>query len=233
MSFTLKQIVADERGAVTVDHVVLTAAITGLALASIGALSPGLSTASNSVSYQASGQLIRTYFGANATSGLNETHRFAVGDIFSDLRNSSSFAFKMDVTLDHNDEGILFETGGRTHGTILYQYDGKIYLQSGDGGAAGYAENRGEAVWDVSSGEHTIEGSLDASTGLALYVDGDLVSQSSFQNPKLAGGNAGAVGDAASQAAHNRGGFVRGDTHFGAGELQVFADQTTGGELPG
>ena len=227
-----KTFLDDDSGAVSVDHVVLTAGMVGLGLAAIGSLSPGLSTVSQSVSNQTGSQLISTSFFSSATSALSATHVFGVAEIFTDLAGSKQFSFKMDATVSPGDEGILFETGGPGSGTILYQHDGKIYLQAGSGGAAGYAANRGEAIWDVTAGSHTIEGSLDAHTGLALYVDGELVSQSSFQHSGLAGGNPGAVGDSAGHTAANRGGFVRGDTHVGAGELTVFADQTTGGEVP-
>lgn len=228
-----KTFLYDDSGAVSVDHVVLTAGMVGLGLAAIGSLSPGLSTVSQSVSNQTSSQLINTSFYSLATSALSATHVFGVGEIFTDLSDSRQFSFKTDVTISPGDEGILFEAGGTATGTILYQHDGKIYLQAGSGSAAGYATDRGEAIWDVTAGSYTIEGSLDAHTGLALYVDGELVSQSSFQHPALAGPDPGAVGDAsASSTARNRGGFVRGDTHVGAGELTVFADQTTGGEVP-
>ena len=227
-----KTFLDDDSGAVSVDHVVLTAGMVGLGLAAIGSLSPGLSTVSQSVSDQTSSQLINTSFFVAATNALSATHLFEVAEIFTDLAGSQQFSFKMDVTVSPEDEGILFETGGTGAGTILYQYDGKIYLQGGRGDAAGYAHNRGEAIWDVTAGSYTIEGSLDASTGLALYVDGELVSQSSFQHTRLAGGNPGAVGDSSGLTAQNRGGFVRGDTHVGAGALTVFADQTTGGEVP-
>ncbi|MEL6203754.1 MAG: hypothetical protein AAFR47_00370 [Pseudomonadota bacterium] len=52
----------DEDGAVTVDWVVLTAAIVGLGIAVLGVVSGGVSTLSNTISTQLSGQTISTTF---------------------------------------------------------------------------------------------------------------------------------------------------------------------------
>lgn len=221
-----------EDGAVTVDHVVLTAALAGLGLATIGAISGGMNTASQSVSTQVGRSFISTSFFEAVTSGLTETLRLEPGEATNHLLSTKRFSFQMDVTLDPEDEGILFEMGANVHGSILYQHDGKLYLQGGSGSGTGPAANRGEAVWDVKAGSYTIEGSLDADTGLALYINGERVAQSSFQNAYLGGGNQASVGGV-TDVARNRGGFVRGDIHPGASTAIIYKDQTTGGEVAG
>ena len=228
--------IADETAAVTVDWVVLTAALVGLGLAALGVTSRGVEHQSGAIdgALRAEG-IIRTSFAtvlANATEGFVADATIAAGTTFTELRNVSAFSFQMDATLAAGDEGILFEAGGTGSGTILYQHDGVLYLQAGNGGAAGAAANRGEAVWTVADGTYSIEGSLDASGGLALYVDGALVSTSEFTNGSLAGGNHGTVGDGNTSVANNHGGFVQGDTHAGAGDLNIFVGDVTD-DVPG
>ena len=221
----------DDSGAVTVDHVVLTAATMGLGLAVIGTISGGLNTASSTVSTQVGRNIIATSFFQAVTQGLTQTALIQPGEVTNHLLNTKQFAFKMDVTLNPEDEGILFEMGGSVHGSILYQHDGKLYLQGGDGRAAGAASNRGEVVWDVREGAYTLEGSLDSDNGLALYVNGELVGQSTFQHQYLGGGDLASVGGTSPDVARNHGNFRRGDTHPGAGVATIFKDQTTGGEV--
>lgn len=221
-----------EDGAVTVDWVVMTAALVGLGLATSSLVSRGVETQTRAIeSFLDGGGIIRTSFDAvleNVTAAFTADTVKSAGSEFSELRNQTAFSFQLDATLAADDEGILFEAGGRGDGTILYQHDGVLYLQSGKGNGYGEAANRGEAVWTVADGSYSIEGSLDADAGLALYVDGALVSQSSFSNGRLAGGDAAAVGEGTNSVAVNRGGFVKGDGHPGAGDMSVFLDQTTG-----
>jgi hypothetical protein len=188
----------NETGAVTVDWVVLTAATVGLGLATMSLVSEGLRDASEDTAALLHSDLITTRFGAAftaVTEAFTADAVLAPGSLFAELRGADRYSFRMEATLNASDEGILFEAGGRGRGTILYQHDGVLYLQAGDGGGIGEATNRGEAVWTVADGSYTIEGSLDASTGLALYIDGQLVSQSSFSHWQLSGGNEGTVGD--------------------------------------
>jgi hypothetical protein len=227
--------VSKEEGAVTVDWVVLTASLVGLGLAMMTVVSDGQRVMSENVRDVLRGDVIRTSFARSVTDGLSASAVLAVGEDFADLRNARSFSFRMEATLDSGDSGILFEAGGTVHGTILYQHEGVLYLQAGDGSGTGPAANRGEAVWTVRDGTYTIEASLDSQTGLALYVDGDLVSQSDFTHPRLAGTNPGMVGDSYASTPRNRGDFRSnsGDGHPGAGELTLFLDQTTGDEAGG
>ena len=227
---------ADETGAVTVDWVVLTAALVGLGLAVLTLVSRGAEHQSDEIATTLrADDIIRTSFLtvlADVTEGFVADAVISPGATFSELRNVDAFSFQMDATLAAGDEGILFEAGGTGSGTILYQYDGVLYLQAGNGGAAGAASNRGEAVWAVQDGSYSIEGSLDASGGLALYVDGALVSTSEFTTGSLAGGNHGTVGDGNTSVARNHGSFVQGDTHAGAGDLNIFVGETTA-DVPG
>ncbi|MFO6463796.1 hypothetical protein ACK8OR_05345 [Jannaschia sp. KMU-145] len=226
-----------EDGAVTVDWVVLTAALVGLGLAVSSVVSRGVQDVSGDIDATLQGNdIIQTSFAAifaNVTEAMTATATHAAGDTFSDLRNETAFSFQMDATLSAGDSGILFEAGGTGTGTILYQHEGVLYLQGGRGNGFGEASDRGEALWTVEDGTYSIEGSLDASTGLALYINGEVVSQSSFSGTTLAGGNAGTVGDANTSAARNRGSFVQGDGHPGAGDLTLYVGQTTGDEVGG
>ena len=62
MTKFLTNFVADESGAVTVDWVVLTAAIVGLGIAVMGAVSGGLEDLSGEIEDQLTGQGISTTF---------------------------------------------------------------------------------------------------------------------------------------------------------------------------
>jgi hypothetical protein len=221
----------DEAGAVATDWVVVTAAVTGLGLAVMSVTSVGLEDHSRGIASTLVDQMSSTL--TMATAGL------AVTDIWNDpaassreLANVEQFSFStvVDFALDAN--GIIFETGGGAWGTVLYQHDGVLYLQAGRGNGYGEASNRGEASWQVTEGTVTIEGSLDANGGLALMVNGEMVDQSSFNAPRLAGGNAGSMGGANTNVARNRGGFGRHDPgHPGVEEVVFFEGQTTGHEL--
>lgn len=227
----IRDFLAAEDGAITVDWVVISASVIGLCLAVISLISVGVEdVAEDTNSVLTASDIIQTSFLRSVTSGFTADATIPAGQIFDDLANATAFSFQMDATLGAGDEGILFEAGGAGHGTVLYQHNGTLYLQSGNGRNYGSASNRGEAVWDVSDGTYNIEGSLDANNGLALYIDGELVSQSSFDAPRLNGGNDGAVGTGQSSVAVNRGGFGQNDGHPGAGELNLFVDQTTGDE---
>jgi hypothetical protein len=151
---------------------------------------------------------------------------------FNDLRNIERFSFAAVIDFSTDDEGIIFETGGGVLGTVLYQHDGVLYLQAGRGRDYGAASDRGEASWQVIDGTATIEGSLNADGGLALIVNGETVSQSSFTASRLAGPDAGSIAGSNSGVAANRGGFTRRDAgHPGVSEVVMFEGQTTGHEL--
>jgi hypothetical protein len=224
----------DARGAVTVNWLVLSAALIGIGLAAAALTTAGVEEISEDVATALAEQ---TPPGAPspeaATEELAATAVWdaAGGASFRDLANVERFSFAMEVTFTADSDGILFEAGGRGHGTVLYQHDGVLYLQAGRGNRTGPASDRGEATWTVVEGPARVEGSLDANGGLALIVNGETVSQSSFTASRLAGGNAGSVGGAQSSVAANRGGFTRRDPgHPGVTRMEIFADQTTGDE---
>lgn len=223
--------IANESAAITTDWVVATAAATGMGLAAIMLASGGVEDLSGDIATALSTQL-ETGFVA-ATAGLSAT------DVWNDpsasmrdLLNVEQFAFSTVVDLDPDAEGIIFETGANVWGTVLYQHDGVLYLQSGRGNGYGETAERGEASWQVTGGTTTIEGSLNADGGLALMINGEVVDQSSFTSSRLAGGNPGSVAGANSGVAVNRGGFNQNDPGYpGVTEVVLFEDQTTGHEL--
>lgn len=161
----------------------------------------------------------------SATWGPEVIERF-------ELDSVQAFSFRMDITLNSADEGILFEAGGSGSGLIVYHWNGAIYFQAGDGTAFGEASNRGEASWTIpASGTYSIEGSADAQVGLRMYVDGSPVGPlSSFSNATLAGTDRGGVKIGYGANAANRGSFVPTSSEFAyPGEVIVslFIGQTT------
>jgi hypothetical protein len=222
----------DEGGAVTSDWAVLSAAILGIGMATVAVTSVGLEDLSGDIA-TALTERIEDGFEA-ATAGLTVT---ALWDDPAaaprDLANVQRFSFATVVDFTADSDGIIFETGGGAWGTVLYQHDGVLYLQAGRGNGYGAATDRGEASWSIEEGTATIEGSLDADGGLALIVNGETVSQSSFDAPRLAGGNAGSIAGTDSGVAANRGGFDRRHPgHPGVAQVAIFEDQTTGDERP-
>ncbi|GAB5448300.1 hypothetical protein [Gymnodinialimonas sp.] len=232
----LKAFFASEDGAVTVDWVVMTAGLVGLGLATTSVVSGGVSGASNDIAGALTGQGISSFFGSAftaATAAMNVTSVWDDPTVSStEFRNVEELSFSSVVDFMTTDEGIIFEAGGTGRGFILYQTNGMLYLQAGTGNGTGPSSSRGEAAWAVTEGSYTIEGSMNANGGLALYVDGELVDQSSFTANDLAGGNAGSVGGGTSSVAVNRGGFTANTQgHPGVSEVEFFEDQTTGEEL--
>jgi Flp pilus assembly pilin Flp len=227
----IRNFLSDESGAVAVDWVVITAGITGMGLAVIATASGGLEDLSGEIRTTLGEQMEAVV--ALATAGLTATA------IWNDPANSTnefanidelSFSTVVDFTTDA--EGIIFEFGATGRGAVLYQHDGVLYLQAGRGNDFGEAADRGEASWQVADGTATIEGSMNANGGLALMVNGEVVSQSSFNAPSLAGSDAGSVAGSNSGVARNRGGFDRNDPgHPGVTEVTFFEGQTTGAEL--
>jgi hypothetical protein len=234
----------DETGAVTVDWVVITASLVGLGLATMTMVSGGLEDASSDIEEELRrSDILTTTFDAVAavlapvTAGFTATRTVEAGGRVLLGSSTSQLSFRMDATLGADTNGILWEAGGTGRGTILYQHDGTLYLQSGRGN--GYGElagsnGRGEAAWTIQEGARTIEGSVDANGGLALYVDGRLVDQSSFTATSLTGGNEGAVGEGRSSVSVNRGGYNRQTArHAGAGTLYIYEGALTGDESGG
>jgi Flp pilus assembly pilin Flp len=175
----IRNFLSDESGAVAVDWVVITAGITGMGLAVIATASGGLEDLSGEIRTTLGEQMEAVV--ALATAGMTATA------IWNDPANSTnefanidelSFSTVVDFTTDA--EGIIFEFGATGRGAVLYQHDGVLYLQAGNGNDFGEAADRGEASWQVVDGTATIEGSMNANGGLALMVNGETVSQSSF-----------------------------------------------------
>lgn len=227
---SVRNLILDETGAVTVDWVVVAAASIGIGLSVMAFASGGVERVSVDIADTLREQ-VATVVEA-ATAGLTATSVWDNPAVSSrDLSNTERFSFLTVVTFSADDEGIIFETGGGVYGTVLYQHDGVLYLQAGRGNGVGATADRGEASWQVVDGTATIEGSLDADGGLALIVNGQTVSQSSFAAPRLAGGNAGSVGGTNTGVAVNRGGFNRNSAgHPGVTAVTLFEGQTTGDE---
>ncbi|OAN68736.1 hypothetical protein A8B78_22135 [Jannaschia sp. EhC01] len=227
----IKTYFASENGAISVDWVVITSGLVGLGLATAGVVSGGVEGASNNISNALIGQDVSTAFQSAfvaATAALTATSVWDDPTATSrEFANVEQLSFSSEIDFQTTDEGIIFESGGTGRGFILYQHDGMLYLQAGDGSGTGPASNRGEASWQVTEGTYTIEGSMDADNGLALYVNGTLVDESSFTNRDLSGSNHGSVGGGTSSVARNRGNFnAASEGHPGVTEVAFYEDQT-------
>lgn len=227
----LRDFVFEETGAIAVDWVVMSAAVIGVGLAAVQLTSSGVEDLTYDIADALTTQIEAAYIlateGMTATAVWNDPATSS-----TDLANVRQFSFATVVDFSTDAEGIIFETGAGAWGTVLYQHDGVLYLQAGRGNGYGEASDRGEASWRVVDGTATIEGSLDANGGLALMVNGQVVDQSSFTAPRLAGGNAGNIAGTNDSVAANRGGFTRNSAgHPGVTEVVFFEGQTTGDEL--
>ena len=227
----LRDFLLGESGAVATDWVVMTAGITGMGLAVAATTSGGLENLSGDISTalreQAESVVTLATAALTATTVWNDPTNST-----RDFTNIDELSFMTEVNFTTDAEGIIFEFGATGRGAVLYQHDGVLYLQAGRGNGTGPAADRGEASWQVTEGVATIEGSMNANGGLALMVNGEVVSQSSFNAPSLAGGDPGSVAGSNSGVAVNRGGFNRNDPgHPGVTEVTFFEGQTTGAEL--
>ncbi len=230
----IRSFLSSEDGAVAVDWVVLTGGLVGLGLATASVVSSGVENLSTDVANSLANLQISTTFGfVAATAAMTQTALWdSPGQTSTEFANVDQLSFSTEVAFGVGDEGIIFEAGGTGRGFIMYQHDGILYLQAGTGSNYGESASRGEAAWQVTEGTHTIEGSMNADGGLALYVNGDLVDQSSFQAASLAGGNAGTIAGGTTSVAVNRGGFNRTDPgHPGVTQVEFYEGQTTGDEL--
>lgn len=230
----MKSFLASESGAITVDWVVLTAGVVGLGLATTAVVSSGIEDLSGEITDGLVAVNISTTFAEviAATSDMVQTALWDTpGAQSTEFANVQELSFSTDVTFSGDSNGIIFETGGSGRGIILYQHDGMLYLQAGTGNGFGESATRGETAWAVQDGTFTVEGSMDSDAGMALYINGELVDQSSFQAPNLAGGNSGTISGGTTSVARNRGGFDRNSPgHPGVGEVAFYEDQTTGDE---
>lgn len=232
----IKAFFASENGAVAVDWVVMTAGLVGLGLATSSVVSGGVSNASNDISAALTGQGISNFFEATFTAA---TAALTATGVWDDPNSTSTeftgvdrLSFSSVIDFGTGDEGIIFESGGTGTGFILYQTGGMLYLQAGTGNGTGPSNSRGEASWAVTEGSHTIEGGMNADGGLALYVNGEMVGQSSFNSSNLSGPNPGSVGGGTSSVAINRGNFTATSPgHPGVTQVTFFEDQTNGDEL--
>ena len=223
---TIKSYIASEDGAVTVDWVVITSGLVGLGIATTALVSGGVSNASDDVAGALGSNIIQGFFAA--TSALSATSLWNDPSASTrEFSNVDQLSFSTTVDFGLTDSGILFESGGTGRGFILYQYDGMLYLQAGDGGGTGSSASRGEAAWAVTEGTHTIEGSMDADGGLELYVNGNLVDEADFTAASLAGSDYGSVGTGTNSVAVNRGNYTANSSgHPGISEVTFYEDQT-------
>ena len=131
----MQNFIHDESGAVTVDWVVLTAALVGLGLAVLGVVSGGISGQSEQMSdVMEDGAIIRTAFTGNATSALAgacaaaSCAGFTMGD---DLKGMSTDALETLATDNAGLDGVAtFDTAS---------YDANL-AQNGDGAWGTYAD---------------------------------------------------------------------------------------------
>lgn len=89
MPLVTPKFIQDESGAVTVDWVVLTAAIVGLGIATYGVVSGGISNLSGDVDTHLRTDWIDTAFGASGGSGSIDTLTMRV---FTDTQRAESYA---------------------------------------------------------------------------------------------------------------------------------------------
>ncbi len=99
MPWNIKTFEQDENGAVTVDWVVLTAAIVGLGIATYTVVSGGVADASSDVSTQMTNQEIVTSFG-NAPASINLAEFSLLGPAHSEAWRTDQVAYYEGVDND-------------------------------------------------------------------------------------------------------------------------------------
>jgi len=165
-------------------------------------------------------------------------------DRVTDYKGASSktaFSGRVYLSIDADDVGIIAEAGGNGVGFILYAYEGRLYLQHGDGGSFGDAVDRIEVSAPIPGGASVLEfscggkGFFGSNTGkAALYADGVLIASkvSTAHTENQAGGsNSGGLGDVhAGNVARNRGGWIGSGSGAFTGTIAqglIYANQVT------
>lgn len=166
------------------------------------------------------------------TQGMTLTESWDRGVYYSTIASARSLSVRVDATINNTDSGILIEAGATTHGMALYVYSGVLYLQCGDGGGFGAADNRVEISYTLPVGEfnYIIEFSVDSSSSAFLYINGLVVGSQNFNHDFIAGSDKGTSGQVATAVAINRGGWASSGQGFYTNEISkcyVFRNQTT------
>lgn len=128
------------------------------------------------------------------------------------------FWFRATLDISPTDTGIIFEVGGSTTGIIIYAYNGKLYVQAGNGASFGPAANRFEIEWTITgSGSRLLEVIIDRTLGLILSIDGQFVAYKTGSiTGQLAQNNSGRFSGGSGTVAANRGGFTTASAYTGA-----------------
>ncbi|MEO0678993.1 MAG: hypothetical protein AAF192_01100 [Pseudomonadota bacterium] len=93
----------------------------------------------------------------------------------------------------NNQDGIILEVGGAFGGLIVYQFDGMIYAQAGNGQAFGEDASRFELSTAALNTAYTLVLSADRTKRACLYVDDVLVATSEGAKPNFWGGDPGGL----------------------------------------
>ncbi|UWQ23088.1 Flp family type IVb pilin [Jannaschia sp. W003] len=166
----MQNFIKDESGAVTVDWVVLTAALVGLGLAVMGVVATGVETTSTNIDSQmTSGTVIRTSFTGNemgayaAACGSADCSGFASGDQIKAMSNADLF--------DAQDE--YSRAGLATRDDVDATY-GESYTR-GEDGSWGFNDSDGNYVRDdgatTSYESDYAQASANDSYGSALQAE--------------------------------------------------------------
>lgn len=221
----------NETGAVTVDWVVMTAAVVGLGIATMGVVQTGLGSNGASGTLVA-GILKNTRGHVTDFLGIPDAIH-GVGERFASF-GTNKFAFKTEIPIDLNAEGVIFEVGGAGKGTVFYQHDGKLYLQAGGGVTSESDPN--VLAWDLSNytgtGPAVIEGQLSGD-GIKLYINGESVGRIESPGQLMGTGSGGTVGsstNASDSVQVNLGNFGATDGHPAVGDVKFYLDRTSGDE---
>jgi hypothetical protein len=123
-----KKFVDDQSGAVTVDWVVMTAAVVGLGIAALGTVASGLSNASSAVETQLTDQDISTSFGASlglttAFNGMTANDYVTYGQGLAPGNNGAVYAHATSAASADAPAGYNFDNPLHAGNSIVYTSD--------------------------------------------------------------------------------------------------------------
>jgi len=140
-----------------------------------------------------------------ATSGMTVNATWSdIGSPEDFMVNKTDLSWAITVGDMVGSNGVIFESGGISIGTVCYVHNDVLYWQAGLGSLGGSAEMSAP----VQAGQHLLEGCYSAGNQkMALYIDGEMVdfAQGFSSATNISGSNNGSVGKVYAAVSNNRG----------------------------
>lgn len=222
------QFLKNEDGAVTVDWVVLSAAVVGLGIAAATTVQNGMSGASGTLTSNVSYNVCIESMPVSITDCFTGTATTnAVGGDLAITNMGQQIAFGVDIDLSAGD-GIIFERGAN-RGFLVYQDGNELVMQVTTANDTNEYKTVKYQIPAGMTGPQRVEGTFatteNGQGSFELFVNGRSVGKETFVgNDKLADGGSSSIGDNLGKTntiLNNDAGFTTDDGNGHPGFTQV------------